>query len=319
MTTPGQREDERIARASELAERRLAAFANADAAIARLRELAMPSAILGAAPAKLGAASEFTRIVLSSVRDGVMTAEAVWSRDDHRAAVRTLEALRAAPTELVHPLAETEVVRRKRAILVNAAPNGPGVHAPAHAAIGWDAYVAAPVLAGSAVIAILHADRGAGGRVGDEHRQLLWEFAAGLGMAYEAASLRRTLRRERRALRTLLNWLDDRSGDIADAPIRLDAVDAPDAAVPALESGSAGASPGTVDTLVFDGLLTRRELEVLRLMSEGRTNGGIANDLVISIGTVKFHVNRILTKLHVANRTEAVARYYALVGLTMRD
>jgi NarL family two-component system response regulator LiaR len=53
--------------------------------------------------------------------------------------------------------------------------------------------------------------------------------------------------------------------------------------------------------------LTARELEVLRLLAEGRPNREIAAALVISERTVKFHVSSILRKLHAANRTEAVA------------
>jgi DNA-binding NarL/FixJ family response regulator len=135
-------------------------------------------------------------------------------------------------------------------------------------------------------------------------------------MAYEAASLRRALRHERGTLLSLLAWLDERSREQAETPIRLDpalGLRADPASAKPLSS-----TPGTVDTLVFDGLLTRRELEVLRLLCEGRTNRAIANDLVISIGTVKFHVNRIFSKLRVANRAEAVARYYALVELSAR-
>ena len=65
---------------------------------------------------------------------------------------------------------------------------------------------------------------------------------------------------------------------------------------------------------MFEGLLTRRELEVLRLLAEGRSNRSIAEALVITPGTVKFHVNRILRKLHVANRSQAVSRYLRLAG-----
>ena len=53
--------------------------------------------------------------------------------------------------------------------------------------------------------------------------------------------------------------------------------------------------------------LTDRELEVLELMVAGLTNPDIANRLVISRSTVKFHVSSILTKLNVSSRTEAVA------------
>jgi DNA-binding CsgD family transcriptional regulator len=59
-------------------------------------------------------------------------------------------------------------------------------------------------------------------------------------------------------------------------------------------------------------LLTRRELDVLRLLVQGETNGAIARALVVSEGTVKFHVKNILRKLRVANRAEATSRYLHL-------
>ena len=55
------------------------------------------------------------------------------------------------------------------------------------------------------------------------------------------------------------------------------------------------------------GDLSERELEVLRLMVAGRSNEQIAERLYISRNTVRHHVHNILSKLHSANRTEAVA------------
>jgi NarL family two-component system response regulator LiaR len=52
--------------------------------------------------------------------------------------------------------------------------------------------------------------------------------------------------------------------------------------------------------------LTERELEVLRLLARGGTNREIAEVLVIGEETVKTHVGNILTKLHLAHRTQAV-------------
>ena len=59
-------------------------------------------------------------------------------------------------------------------------------------------------------------------------------------------------------------------------------------------------SAATVETL------TRRELEVLRLLAEGSSNKAAAYQLDISEHTVKFHVNSIFTKLNAQSRTEAV-------------
>lgn len=53
--------------------------------------------------------------------------------------------------------------------------------------------------------------------------------------------------------------------------------------------------------------LTERENEVLNLLAKGMTNKEIAEALVITERTVKFHVSAILTKLGASNRTEAVS------------
>ena len=45
------------------------------------------------------------------------------------------------------------------------------------------------------------------------------------------------------------------------------------------------------------------------------SNSEVGAALVLSLGTVKFHVNSILRKLAVANRAQAVARYLALTGV----
>ena len=55
-----------------------------------------------------------------------------------------------------------------------------------------------------------------------------------------------------------------------------------------------------------DPLLTEREMAVLRLLAQGKTNRDIADSLTITERTVKFHVSSISSKLGAANRTEAV-------------
>jgi len=52
--------------------------------------------------------------------------------------------------------------------------------------------------------------------------------------------------------------------------------------------------------------LTSREMEILLLMAEGKSNQEIADDLFIALKTVKTHVSNILSKLQVQDRTQAV-------------
>jgi LuxR family transcriptional regulator, maltose regulon positive regulatory protein len=76
------------------------------------------------------------------------------------------------------------------------------------------------------------------------------------------------------------------------------------AGLPAVLRAARGAAvlPGLVVPL------TSRELEVLRLLAAGRSNPAIAEELVITLDTVKRHVTHILDKLGAANRTQAVTR-----------
>lgn len=54
--------------------------------------------------------------------------------------------------------------------------------------------------------------------------------------------------------------------------------------------------------------LTPRELEVVRLLAQGKTNRQIAQELVISFATAKVHVEHIIAKLKVSDRSQAVRR-----------
>jgi DNA-binding NarL/FixJ family response regulator len=54
--------------------------------------------------------------------------------------------------------------------------------------------------------------------------------------------------------------------------------------------------------------LTPREVEVLKLLSQGQTNPQIAQNLLVSRGTVKIHVQHIISKLGVSDRTQAAVR-----------
>jgi LuxR family maltose regulon positive regulatory protein len=54
--------------------------------------------------------------------------------------------------------------------------------------------------------------------------------------------------------------------------------------------------------------LSDRELEILQLLAEGRSNQEIADSLIVAVGTVKTHVHNLFGKLGAESRTQAVAR-----------
>jgi LuxR family maltose regulon positive regulatory protein len=77
---------------------------------------------------------------------------------------------------------------------------------------------------------------------------------------------------------------------------------------PAAPAGAAPPATGDTERAGLAESLSRRELEVLRLLAAGRSNQQIADELVVTLATVKKHVGHILGKLAAANRTQAVAR-----------
>jgi LuxR family transcriptional regulator, regulator of acetate metabolism len=312
---------------------RFEAIERIQTAIAEVREVTSPREMLSRAPAVLCGASAFDRAIVSLVKGGRMVAESAYFAGDSGAAATVLAALRSSPLRLEHPLIETELLRRRRATIVVDADVHPRVDRRTAQLMGWRSYAAAPLVVGSQVVGVIHADRGAGEAIDVLDRDVLWEFATGLAQAYESSVLRRTLRDERDQMREFLEWLRARSSELTDAPVTLSAgghapVSPPAtgavAGVPvgatlgtALGTAFGAAGPGDArdDRVIFGGLLTRRELDVLRLLAEGATNRQVADALVISDGTVKFHVGGILRKLHAANRAEAVTRYLRLMGL----
>ncbi len=298
-------------------EARFDALERVQEAIGELREVTSPREMLLRAPAALCAGSVFERAILSLVKGGRMVAEAAHFAGQDRAAATTLTQLQANPLRLEHTLIETELLRRRRATIVVDAQVHPRVDRHTAELMEWHSYAAAPLLVGPHVAGVIHADRGPRQSLEVVDRDVLWEFATGLAQAYESTSLRRTLRDERDQMRQFLDWFGARSSELTDAPVTLSAGAGDHAPMspplPLPESSSPGR--GRDDRVVFEGLLTRRELDVLRLLADGATNRAVADALVISGGTVKFHVNSILRKLHAANRAEAVTRYLRLMGM----
>ena len=86
----------------------------------------------------------------------------------------------------------------------------------------------------------------------------------------------------------------------------------PEIAKKLMEEVSAGSKQPTAEGL------TERELDVLQLIAKGQSNRAIGEELVISEKTVKTHVSNILSKLHLADRTQA-AIYALKAGIEQEE
>ena len=283
---------------------RLEALERVHAALGRLAEVGPLTEIVDRGALEAGAAVDLDRVVLSRIAEGALLAEAVHWRDDPATATTTLARLREAPVRLDYPLIESEMVRRRRPLLVTD-PDADQRGRPANAAIiDWRDFVTSPILLEGRVTGFFHGDRRPSGRsVSALEREALWRFAEGFAQLFERAVLRRRLRIQREEMRQVASWADARTGALSDRAVDLAIDRAGEGEPPARAPGDDGE---------LRDLLTRRELDVLRLMAEGETNGAIARALVVSEGTVKFHVKNVLRKLRVANRAEATSRYLRL-------
>jgi DNA-binding CsgD family transcriptional regulator len=234
----------------------------------------------------------FDRAILFAVEQDELVAEAVWFSGDADWAgeFKKLARREGVRPRLDHMLLESEVVRRRRPLIVLDPENDPRTYKPLIRASQTQSYVAAPVMPGGHVIAMLHVDRYLTGQVvNEEDADLLWTFAEGFGYAYERMRLLSRLRRHAAELA-------QSGGMPVMAPAGLRPVP-----VVTRNGGDGDETP-----------LTAREREVIELVSSGATNQEIANALVISESTVKSHVKHILRKLGAANRAEAVSRHLGM-------
>jgi DNA-binding CsgD family transcriptional regulator len=282
---------------------RLRALERVHDALARLADAGPISEIIERAPTEAATAIELDRVLLSRVDDGWLVAEALHWEGDAKSAEQTLARLRAAPVQIAYPLVEGELLRRRRAAIVTAEDGDPATRQANWEVMRWRDYVAAPVIMEGRVVGFLHGDRAAGAPLGAD-REALSRFAQGFSDVYERAVLRRRLRVERQELRRIATWADARTAELSDGAIDL----AGDRQPADAEDGERPAQAGSD----LRDLLTPRELDVLEHLVRGETNADIARSLVVSEGTVKFHVKNILRKMNAANRAEATSRYLRL-------
>jgi DNA-binding CsgD family transcriptional regulator len=303
-------------RSEERRDERLLALASVRIALGRLRGVASVAELMHRGTAELCRSCRFDRAVLFRVEGSELVAESAHFTDDKAGAQDFVSLARRVRPQLNHMLLETEMIRRERPVLVSDAEGDARTFKPLVQASGTKSYVAAPIMPGGRVIGMLHADHRTSDRAVDElDREVLWTFAEGFGYAVERMLLVERLEAETAQIQLMANTATALIDHLRSTELDL-------ASLGAAANGSGNGSAGDVlhpsaerplpVPHALEGLLTRRELEVLELMAAGASNAEIAERLVISVGTVKSHVKHILRKLRAANRAEAVSRYFRL-------
>jgi DNA-binding CsgD family transcriptional regulator len=278
--------------------------------LTRLRALKTPQELIEAAPAELIRTLGVSRAMVSRVRGSLWTPDVVEMAEGVDPLADEFKQY-VAETEipLAHMLIETELVRRRIPVLVTDPKAHPRTYQPIVEASRSTSYAAAPIMPTTRVIGFFHVDRfGQELPVSPQDRDNLWVFAEHFALLYERSVLRERLELQRTKLHELLSATSHALDEISSAAITLERRE------PA-QITTSGPAPTRSP---LGSLLTAREQEVLELMASGATNNQIARELVVSEGTVKSHVKRILRKLHVDNRAGAVARYLHLMRRTAR-
>ena len=192
---------------------------------------------------------------------------------------------------------EALIIRRRSPAIITDALHDPDAFQPIVQKMQAANYVGAPVIAYGDVVATIHGDAYFAGRPVDEvDRDVIASFAASLGPIVERALLIEQLQFQQRVAEQLAQSASGVLGGLG-GQVPVLGLDEPAPTAP-WQSRS---------EVVSD--LTRREYEVLQLMTKGATNREIATTIFLSEETVKSHVKRILQKFGVANRGQAVATY----------
>jgi DNA-binding CsgD family transcriptional regulator len=282
----------------------MAMTARLEESLDELRDLGPVSEILERTPAAAARVAGLDRVVLSRIQDGSLVAESVFIADDPAASAAMLTDLAALPVRIEYPLVEGEILRRRRPQLIGAGDTELQGRAANNELLGWKEFIIAPAILDGRVIAFLHGDRRAKAQpLTEAERDALWVFTKGFAAIFERAILRHRLRVQRREMRQIASWADAKTSELSDRAIDL---------TTDREQDAGDSEPSATPDAALRDLLTRREVDVLELMVKGETNAGIARGLVVSEGTVKFHVKNILRKLHASNRAEATSRYLRL-------
>lgn len=273
--------------------------------LTRMRANTTAAELLDAVCDEVADACGFRRVLLSRVDDDT------WSPWMVNAAVRDAPWWRAwgeRPIPVSEVPFEARLVAEHRPGLVTDTSDA-GAHRFFHEGRSAS-YVAAPIAASGTVVGFLHADHDADVRCDALDRDLLWMFAEGFAHLFERAALTESVRHQRDEVRAVLAEVDAAMAAMTETELHLGRSGRPD------DERAAGPLP-VPDRAGRLADLTPREREVLAMIVTGARNAEIARALSISDATVKTHVRRVLSKLGVRNRTQAIA--WAMSDGTARD
>ena len=163
--------------------------------------------------------------------------------------------------------------------------------------LGSPHYLVAPVIAESRVVALLHVGRSEGG-LSAQDIDLLDTFSSAYSLLHERMLNTERVQQQRTSIARAAARLTEEADRIAGAAIGLD-----------VEYDNRVEPPTIAPDSALAAALSDRERQVFERLILGASNAEIADELVITVETVKTHVKRILRKIGAINRSEAIALY----------
>jgi DNA-binding CsgD family transcriptional regulator len=192
-------------------------------------------------------------------------------------------------------IAERDCIRLRETIRTNESdvPAAPGYRQLLHSRT----YLVAPVIAESRVVALLHVSRGREA-VSVRDIDVLDTFASAYSLLHERMLNTERVAQQRTSIARAAARLTEEADRIAAAAISLD-----------VEYDHRVEPPTIAPDSALAATLSDRERQVFERLVLGASNAEIADELVITVETVKTHVKRILRKIGAINRSEAIALY----------
>ena len=201
------------------------------------------------------------------------------------------------PTVIARPdcRAERDCMRLRETIRTNQSdmPPAPGYRR----LLGSGQYLVAPVIAESRVVALLHVSRGSQG-VSVRDIEVLDTFASVYSLLQERMLNTERVQQQRTSIARAAAGLTEEVDRLAAAAIGLD-----------VEHDYPVEPPRIAQDSVLAATLSDRERQIFERLVLGDSNAEIADELVMTVETVKTHVKRILRKTGAINRAEAIALY----------